>query len=228
MGEFVDAENKEIARRHADLQRKNQEFSSSPFLNSSPSALDSSQLSCDLWEAANRGRADTTRLLLASGADPNRLKRTGLMSTSTSLVVAACKGHTGVVTALVEHPTTDVNATVSGGWTALMWAAWYGHMKVVEVLLGTPEVEVDKLNQAGKSAVMYAAEAGRLEVSRLLLEGADKVEAGEEDRVVRRSRLDKLLDQAQKAGCDVTLAKMVLATREMAAEMKMTTLQVAS
>ena len=24
MGEFVDAENKEIARRHADLQRKNQ------------------------------------------------------------------------------------------------------------------------------------------------------------------------------------------------------------
>ena len=30
---------------------------------------------------------------------------------------------------------------------------------------------------------------------------------------VRRSRLDKLLDQAQKAGCDVALAKMVLATR---------------
>ena len=47
------------------------------------------------------------------------------MSTSTSLVVAACKGHTEVVTALVEHPTTDVNAAVSGGWTALMWAAWW-------------------------------------------------------------------------------------------------------
>ena len=76
---------------------------------------------------------------------------------------------------------------------------------------------------------------------------------------VRRSRLDKLLDQAQKAGCDVALAKMVLATRlvvltwliwtedpfaplralvdnkniifllrEMGAELKMTTLQVAS
>ena len=47
------------------------------------------------------------------------------MSTSTSLVVASCKGHTEVVAALVEHKATDVNATVSGGWTALMWAAWW-------------------------------------------------------------------------------------------------------
>ena len=88
------------------------------------------------------------------------------MSTSTSLVVASCKGHTEVVAALVEHKATDVNATVSGGWTALMWAAWwecpnvlltfnndhqfwyrYGHTKVVEVLLGAPKVEVDKTNQ---------------------------------------------------------------------------------
>ena len=89
IGEFVDAENKEIARRHADLQRKNQvlelladvslplpqEFSSnSPLIKYNiNSTLDSSQLSCDLWEAANCGRADTTKLLLASGADPNRL-----------------------------------------------------------------------------------------------------------------------------------------------------------
>ena len=89
MRDFVDAENREIARRHADLQRKNQvdqqhrqlclvfyqEFSGSPLINfnSNPSCLDSSQLSHDLWEAASAGRADTTRLLLASGADPNLL-----------------------------------------------------------------------------------------------------------------------------------------------------------
>ena len=86
------------------------------------------------------------------------------MSTSTSLVVASCKGHTEVVAALVDHPSTNVNATVSGGWTALMWAAWwaepplissfyifrYGHVKVVEVLLRTPKVEVDKLNQGSQ------------------------------------------------------------------------------
>ena len=79
-------------------------------------------------------------------------KRTGLMSTSTPLVVAACKGHqilllasclsyvmmmiamkkimtnfkghTSVIAALLESPRTKVNRTVSGGWTALMWAAW--------------------------------------------------------------------------------------------------------
>ena len=63
----------------------------------------------------------------------------------------------------------------------------------------------------GKNAVMYAAEAGRLEVYRILLEGAEhNYEADEEDRATRKNRLDKLLDQALKAGCDVPLAKMVL------------------
>ena len=53
------------------------------------------------------------------------------MSTSTSLVVAACKGHTEVVAALVDHPSTNVNATVSGGWTALMWAAWWAGQPLI-------------------------------------------------------------------------------------------------
>ena len=64
-------------------------------------------------------------------------------------------------------------------------------------------------------------------------EGADKWEVEEEDRAVRKSRLDRLLDQvghnhylrslsmmvfviffqALKANCDVPLAKMVLALR---------------
>ena len=55
------------------------------------------------------------------------------MSTSTSLVVASCKGHTEVVATLVEHKATDVNVTVSGGWTALMWAAWWDcrHLRMI-------------------------------------------------------------------------------------------------
>ena len=53
------------------------------------------------------------------------------MSTSTPLVTASCRGHTGVVDTLLEHPETMVNMSVSGGWTALMWAAWYGHTEVV-------------------------------------------------------------------------------------------------
>ena len=59
---------------------------------------------------------------------------------------------------------------------------------------------------------MYAADQGRVEVCRLLLkggfisfwlfglllEGADKWEVEEEDRAVRKSRLDRLLDQVSQ------------------------------
>merc|ERR1712107_320517 len=76
-------------------------------------------------------------------------------------VTASCKGHAAVVDCLLEHHTTSVNMSVSGGWTALMWATWYGHTEVVQTLLTAPGVQKDKLNHAGKNAVMYAAEAGR-------------------------------------------------------------------
>ena len=62
-------------------------------------------------------------------------------------------------------------------------------------------------------AVMYAAEAGRVETCRILLDGMEKYDLDEEDRAVRKNRLDKLLDQALKAGCDVPLAKMVLGNK---------------
>ena len=110
-------------------------------------------------------------------------------------------------------PQTDVNCPVSGGWTALMWAAWYGHTEVVHLLLAVGNIHRDRLNNAGKNAVMYAAEAGRVEVCKVLLEGLDNFDSDEEDRAVRKSRLDKLLDQALKAGCDVPLAKMVLGNK---------------
>ena len=94
-----------------------------------------------------------------------------------------------------------------------MWAAWYGHTEIVHLLLAVGNIHRDKLNNAGKNAVMYAAEAGRVEVCRVLLEGLDNFDSDEEDRAVRKSRLDKLLDQALKAGCDVPLAKMVLGNK---------------
>ena len=88
-------------------------------------------------------------MLLQAGADPNHVVRTGLMSTSTPLVTASCRGHTGVVETLLEHHDTMVNMSVSGGWTALMWAAWYGHTEVVSTLLAAPGIQKDKLNHAG-------------------------------------------------------------------------------
>ena len=212
IGDLVDKENQELARK-----RREQESAS--VYNPSPTfAADSGlmpgkekcELGKELWEASGQGKTGPVKMLLQAGADPNYIQRTGLMSTSSPLVVASCRGHLPVVEALLEHPSTSVNMAVSGGWTALMWAAWYGQTDVVVRLLAVPGVNKDKLNNAGKNAVMYGAEAGRFEVCKILLEGAENYEADEQDRAVRKNRLDKLLDQALKAGCDVPLAKMVL------------------
>ena len=227
IGDFVDTENRELASvRHSNMYR-----SSSPCPPVQEEVVlksekELSELGRELWDAASQDKSGPAKMLLAAGANPNHSVRTGLMSTSTPLVIAACKGYTSVVSTLLEHPKTQVNTTVSGGWTALMWAAWYGHVEVVEQLLAVPGCKADKLNQAGKSAVMYAAEAGRVEVCKILLDGVEKFDVDEEDRAVRKNRLDKLLDQALKAGCDVPLAKMVLALREMKAELVMTSLHV--
>merc|ERR1712012_524553 len=219
IGDLVDQENREIAKRQAELYTQRPV---AQVTTKTPEELE--QLSEDLWVAASQDRAAPAKILLDSGADPNALKRTGLMSTSTPLVVAACKGRTNVIMTLLQHKRTKVNMTVSGGWTALMWAAWYGLLEVVQQLVAAPGINMDQLNQAGKNAVMYAADQGRVEVCRLLLKGADSWEVEEEDRAVRKSRLDRLLDQALKANCDVPLAKMVLALRDMGASMKMTLL----
>ena len=202
IGELVDRENQEITRARRETGGHN--------LLTGP---EGAELGKELWEAASQGKAGAVKMLLQAGADPNFSLRTGLMSTSSPLVTAACRGHSEVVSCLLDHPSTEVNAPVSGGWTALMWAAWYGHSEVVSQLLAVGDINKDQLNQAGKNAVMYAAEAGRVEACRILLDGVEKYDADEEDRAVRKNRLDKLLDQALKAGCDVPLAKMVLGNK---------------
>ena len=212
IGELVDKENKELARqrREASSQRK---AKISNLDSSLVGGKEKAELGKELWEASNAGKAGPVRMLLQAGADPNFIFRTGLMSSSSPLVTASCRGHSSVVTCLLESPHTDVNLPVSGGWTALMWASWYGQTEIVHQLLAVPDIRKDQLNQAGKNAVMYGAEAGRVEVCRILLDGVENYDADEEDRAVRKNRLDKLLDQALKAGCDVPLAKMVLGNK---------------
>ena len=92
-----------------------------------------SELGKELWEASGAGKTGPVRMLLQAGADPNFIVRTGLMSTSSPLVVASCRGHVPVVEALLEHPCIRVDMSVSSGWTALMWAAWYGQTEVKRI-----------------------------------------------------------------------------------------------
>ena len=212
IGDLVDKENQEQARQRRDRATSAVYKSSSTLVvdNSLMQGKEKSELGKELWEASSQGKAGPVKMLLQAGADPNFIVRTGLMSTSSPLVTASCRGHTNVIDSLLEHPDLSVNMAVSGGWTALMWASWYGHTEVVQQLLTRPGINKDKLNNAGKNAVMYAAEAGRVEVCKILLDGVENYEPDEQDRAVRKNRLDRLLDQALKAGCDVPLAKMVL------------------
>ena len=159
IGDLVDKDNQELARmkRERDAASVYLVTSPSPTPTSSTFPLDNSlmpgkersELGKELWEAAGQGKVGPCRMLLQAGADPNFTVRTGLMSTSSPLVTASCKGHAAVVDCLLEHHTTSVNMSVSGGWTALMWAAWYGHTEVVQTLLTAPGVQKDKLNHAG-------------------------------------------------------------------------------
>ena len=114
-----------------------------------PENQDLSELGKELWDSASKGKSGNAKMLLAAGASPNHVVRTGLISTSTPLIVSSCKGHSEVVSLLLEHQDCNVNIKVSGGWTALMWAAWYGHTDIVKMLLAVPGIKVDTLNQAG-------------------------------------------------------------------------------
>ena len=115
IGDFVDKENQELARRRREISEVYRPSSTTPFMTDSAPGKEKSELGRELWEAASQGKAGPVKMLLAAGADPNFTVRTGLMSTSSPLVTAACRGHTQVIDSLLEHPNILVNMPVSGG-----------------------------------------------------------------------------------------------------------------
>ena len=85
-----------------------------------------------LYTAASYGYADIVNLLLSKGAQQN--VRYGLKDASTPLLVAARKGHLGIVRSLIRHGAA-VTAANDSGMTALHLAAWGRHADVVKFLL---------------------------------------------------------------------------------------------
>jgi ankyrin repeat protein len=116
-----------------------------------------------LMFAAQFGRLDTVRQLLASGARVN-LHEKGYYS---ALMLAAGNGHTAVVEVLAEAGAALDDAELTRGWTALIWAAQRGHRDTVEALLALG-ADASARDEQGRSARDRALEQGHPEIASLL------------------------------------------------------------
>ena len=70
-----------------------------------------------LMDASNRGRDDSSEILVQHGADVNAVTTKGM----TALMIAAREDYAGVAQLLVDHG-ADLNAVDEKGWTATMHA----------------------------------------------------------------------------------------------------------
>ncbi|KAG9532240.1 Pfs, NACHT and ankyrin domain protein, partial [Aureobasidium melanogenum] len=153
-----------------------------------------------LHAAAWYGRVNTLQLLLTNGADLGSLRwQEG--SAAPALQLAADRGHTEIVEALLEHG-TDVNARnlhdtfgrrghnhATAHYTALEAASYMGHIEVVKILLhNNAEIDARGPYSYGQFRVSYehgtplqaASIMGHLDIVRILVEsGADvNIESG--------------------------------------------------
>jgi ankyrin repeat protein len=108
--------------------------------------------------AARGGHADTVKLLLDSGADPNSADREGVAD---SMHFLLDRGDNG-------------NLVMKDGYTPLMWAAQNGHLKVVQILL-TGKADPNKVSYYTRTtALINVAPHDSGEITKLLIaHGAD-------------------------------------------------------
>lgn len=167
---------------------------------SAASASDADGMTALHW-AVHHDDIATTKLLLASRADPNATNRYGVTPLSlactngsgpivtllleaggdanaplrggeTPLMTAARTGRLPAVQALLSHR-ADPNAKLPNGQTALMWAAAEGHAPVVAALLAA-HADLHATVGTGLTALLFAARAGHADAVRALLQaGAD-------------------------------------------------------
>ena len=121
------------------------------------------------FDAVAKGQTPRMLLLLKSGLDVNTRNSEGM----TALMLAAKKGHTDTVQALLDRE-ADINAQATYyGWTALAYAANQGHEQIVRLLLARgadPNLKAER----GKTALVLAADRGHTTtVIALLNKGAN-------------------------------------------------------
>lgn len=119
--------------------------------------------------AAEAGRADVVKLLIAQQADPNAGATT---STQTPLHIAAAYGFTEVAKLLLAAQ-ADPNLPAAGGVTALHRAASGGYVDIVSLLI-LAKADTDRKDAKGQTPLDYATGARRGDVIALLTGGGTK------------------------------------------------------
>lgn len=97
--------------------------------------------------AAQNGKADAIRLLIARGADPNSMSPIG----EPVLNTAVATGHLEACKALIDNG-ANPNLTGNNGTTPLMRSCLHARMEIVEYLLSL-KVDVNRVDELGRTAV---------------------------------------------------------------------------
>lgn len=129
-----------------------------------------------LLEAAETGHADTVKILLERGADPN-LAETGqsIGRGTTPLKAAVMNGDVIAIRYLLDGG-AKVNAQRDDLGTALHWAVEEGHTEAADLLLSRG-ADVDARNWYGMTPLMNAASSGHADVVKLLIARGANVNA---------------------------------------------------
>ena len=114
--------------------------------------------------AAKMGHNDVVRLLLDSGAAPNKAGWSG----KTPLIWAASYNHKEVIKLLIAA-SAEVDIADEMGITPLSWAALHGYKDVVQLLLDA-EAALDEMDDEGRTPLAHAAMHGHRDVVELLLD----------------------------------------------------------
>ena len=143
-----------------------------------PCAIDRSGTT-PLFSACEAGHLDVAKRLLQAGA--KALGRNAAYENS--LYIAALRGHSGVVHALIEHcDLHDIDWTdpdhYGDGWTSIHAAAVSGRVGIAAQLVSAAKNRVRKMLQAknryGQTSLHVAARKGSPDLLRVLLQNADK------------------------------------------------------
>ncbi|MBI2870260.1 MAG: ankyrin repeat domain-containing protein, partial [Candidatus Omnitrophica bacterium] len=122
-----------------------------------------------LLEKAKAGDAETVRLLLEAGMDPNTEGKFG----TTLLMTAVIEGHVEAARVLIEEG-ADLNVRDSSGLTALMWAVVTSDESPktdVMKLLIDAGADINAATKSGMTALRYTRGLPHAEVAQLLREG---------------------------------------------------------